>query len=169
MSPLPPPTPTPLSPAPRPLNPPPPCSPCLPDGGGIWPTLRGDYTGATPCWAEAATPDNCTYTPFTNISVAKNGGVPQAADIDAHAASVAANVAEKIPDAAFSGLLILDFEGWRPAAADNDAVYPEGYTLSKYTQHSRSLVRVSHPDCERRQPTPPPDAPDECPQGRRRR
>ena len=67
---------------------------------------------------------------------------------------VAANVAAKIPDAAFSGLLILDFEGWRPAAADNDAVYPEGYTLSKYTQHSRSLVRVSHPDCERRQPTP---------------
>ena len=48
--------------------------------------------------------------------MAKNGGVPQAADIDAHAASVADTVAAKIPDAAFSGLLILDFEGWRPAA-----------------------------------------------------
>ena len=104
--------------------------------------------------------------------MAKNGGVPQAADIDAHAASVAANVAAKIPDAAFSGLLILDFEGWRPAAADNDAVYPEGYTLSKYTQHSRSLVRLSNPDCERQHPTPPDPCtrpPDECPQGRRRR
>jgi hypothetical protein len=41
--------------------------------------------------------------------------------------------------------VILDFEGWRPLSADNDAVYPDGYTLSLYTQHSRSLVRAAHP------------------------
>lgn len=32
----------------------------------------------------------------------------------------------------------------RPVAADNDAVYPLGHTLSIYTQYSRSLVKAAH-------------------------
>ena len=115
-----------------------------------FPTLRGDYGGGVPCWAADAAADNCTLTPFTNISVVRNGGVPQAADVEAAAAACAKALAVAVPDTNFSGLLILDFEGWRPVAADNDVVLRTegagaGFTLSLYTQYSRQLVQQQHP------------------------
>ena len=115
-----------------------------------FPTLRGDYGGGIPCWAADAAADNCTFTPFTNISVVRNGGVPQVADVEAAASACAKALAAAVPDTNFSGLLILDFEGWRPVAADNDVVLRTegagaGFTLSLYTQYSRQLVQQQHP------------------------
>jgi parallel beta-helix repeat protein len=112
---------------------------------GLWPKLEGVYGGETPCWADGAELDNCTYTPFSDIT-ATNGGVPQAGDVGKHAAAAAKALAAKAPATDFSGIVILDFEGWRPVAADNDAIYPAGYTLSLYTQYSRTMVKAAHPD-----------------------
>ena len=90
-----------------------------------FPSLHGVYIhGSVPCWSPGADPATCTLTPFANVSVAKNGGVPQAADVQAVAATAAAALVgdSRIP-ANFSGLLVLDMESWRPVSADNDALY----------------------------------------------
>jgi hypothetical protein len=118
---------------------------------GAFPALRGDYiAGSIPCWADGASADNCTLRPFANISVVRNGGVPQAADVQAVANKTAsALLADSRVPANFSGLLVLDFEAWRPLSADNDALYSPlstgGYTLSLYTQYGRQLVQQQHP------------------------
>ena len=147
-----------------------------------FPGLRGVYSGATPCWALEADKTNCSYTPWTNITVVKNGGkqqtwrtvlnlfppctacrtqrshveccgsctsgVPQAADVQAVAAHAAAVLTgDPRMHSNFSGLLVLDFEAWRPVSADNDALYSAaGYTLSLYTQYGRQLVQEQHPE-----------------------
>ena len=109
---------------------------------GAFPSLRGDYTGGVNCWADGASADNCTLTPFANVSVVRNGGVLQAADVEAVANHTKAALQGRVP-ANFSGLLVLDFEAWRPLSADNDAPYSPlstggGYTLSQY---GRQLVQ----------------------------
>lgn len=112
-----------------------------------FPQLRGVYSGAVPCWADGAAADNCSYTPWANITVVKNGGVPQAADVQTIATQAAATLTgdARVP-ANFSGMLILDMEAWRPVSADNDALYSSaGHTLSLYTQYGRQLVQAQHP------------------------
>jgi hypothetical protein len=76
---------------------------------GLWPQLRGQYGGGTPCWAVGADPSNCTYTPFSNITVRRNGGVPQAGDVQVHAAAAAESLAAAAPSGNFSGLGALAF------------------------------------------------------------
>ena len=98
---------------------------------GDWPKLNASMN-ATACWSEHS--PGCSWNPWGRIVASANGGVPQAANITAHTAQVARDIASMIPDAHFSGLLIIDWEAWRPLYAQND----DG--LSAYREYSRRLV-----------------------------
>lgn len=99
---------------------------------GLFPTLHGELVG-TACWTGERP---CNSTPWGEINVTSNGGVPQAADLAAHTAAVASDVEQQLPDPEFSGLLIVDYEAWRP-------LYSECYdSLSLYREYSMRLVRA---------------------------
>ena len=103
---------------------------------GLWPSLDAKLN-ATPCWTGKKP---CSWNPWGMIVAKQNGGVPQAADLNAHVASVKAAVATSIPDPGFAGVAIMDWEAWRPLSDENyDA-------LSCYTEYSRRLTRQLHPD-----------------------
>jgi hyaluronoglucosaminidase len=88
---------------------------------GLFPTLKGTRK-ASGFWQ------------WGNITATSNGGVPQAADLEAHSASVEQDVIAMIPDPAFAGVLIVDYEAWRP-------LYSECYdSMSIYREFSRRLV-----------------------------
>jgi hyaluronoglucosaminidase len=99
---------------------------------GLFPTLHGELIGS-PCWTGSRP---CNSTPWGEINVTSNGGVPQEADLAAHTAAVASDVQQQLPDPDFSGLLIVDYEAWRP-------LYSECYdSLSLYREYSMRLVRA---------------------------
>lgn len=79
---------------------------------------------------------NCSWTPWGEIWPISNGGVPQAGDVDAHAAAVANATARIVPDEDFEGLLVMDWEAWRPLFDANDD------NLGVYSEYSRRLVRA---------------------------
>ena len=110
---------------------------CLYSGSfGLWPKLNVSLN-ATPCWT-GQTP--CSWTPWSTIDVLENGGVPQAANLTLHLEKVSTDVVRAIPDSTFSGMIILDFEEWRPVLSSNfDA-------LSYNIVYSRSLVQNKHPE-----------------------
>ena len=58
------------------------------------------------------------------------------ANLSLHLDQLTADVENLIPDAAFEGLAVVDWEAWRPLTAEND----DG--LSLYTEYSRRLVAV---------------------------
>ena len=99
---------------------------------GLFPRLHGELNG-TACWTGARP---CTGRPWGQINVTANGGVPQAADLAAHHAAVVSDVTGTLPDPEFSGLLIVDYEAWRP-------LYSECYdSLSLYREYSMRLVQA---------------------------
>jgi len=98
---------------------------------GAFPTVSASQN-ATACWT-SHTP-NCSWNPWDEINATANGGVPQAANISLHKAQVVSDVESAIPDPDFSGLLVVDWETWRPLASENY----DG--LSCYTEYSRRLV-----------------------------
>lgn len=99
---------------------------------GLLPTLRGQLNG-TACWTKARP---CASEPWGEINATSNGGVPQAADLAAHTAAVKSDVAGQISDADFAGVLVVDYEAWRP-------LFSECYdTKSVYQEYSRRLVRA---------------------------
>jgi hypothetical protein len=82
-------------------------------GPSTWPRLKATQGDVLPCWSGK---HPCTWNQsliWTNITVASNGGVPQAGDIELHKAAVAALVEQNIPDPAWAGYGIFDWEAWR--------------------------------------------------------
>lgn len=67
----------------------------------------------------------------------ENGGVPQQADINAHLDELRKDIAAAIPDPNFTGLAIIDYEGWGPIF--DTAKEP-------YKEMSRRLARERHPE-----------------------
>lgn len=104
---------------------------------GLWPLLDAKMN-ATPCWGGRRP---CSWQPWGDISPAQNGGVPQAADanLSAHTYALSRAVELEMPEVAFDGVVIVDFEAWRP-------LYSENYDgLSAYSEYSRRLIRRAHP------------------------
>eukprot|EP00658_Telonema_sp_P-2_P060663 TRINITY_DN49510_c0_g1_i1.p1 TRINITY_DN49510_c0_g1~~TRINITY_DN49510_c0_g1_i1.p1 ORF type:complete len:341 (-),score=43.97 TRINITY_DN49510_c0_g1_i1:159-1181(-) len=109
-------------------------------GPDSWPRLKATPNPAiNPCWTGKMP---CTWNQteiWRNITVEANGGVPQAGDIDAHRAAVAAIVQEQIPDPHWAGYGIFDWESWRVLYRQNDDA------LSYNTHYSELLVQQQHP------------------------
>ena len=102
---------------------------------GLWPKLNATLN-ATPCWTGQKP---CSWTPWGSIDVLENGGVPQAANLSLHLEMVAADTVRELPDPEYSGIVILDFEVWRPVLQANyDA-------LSFNIAFSHMLVKKKHP------------------------
>lgn len=102
---------------------------------GRFPTLTGTFN-ATPCWTGRKP---CSWNPWGDITPVVNGGVPQAADLATHVRQLTQDVVATGAPTDFAGLLILDWEAWRPSAEENDDF------LSMYTEYSARLVRKEHP------------------------
>lgn len=98
---------------------------------GAFPSLTATQN-ATPCWSSHV--PGCSWNPWDQITPTSNGGVPQVANLSLHLEQLTADVENLIPDAAFEGLAVVDWEAWRPLTAEND----DG--LSLYTEYSRRLV-----------------------------
>ncbi|XP_061113365.1 hyaluronidase-1 [Conger conger] len=80
------------------------------------------------------------YPYYTVRREAVNGGVPQNSSLQQHLNATQANIVAAIPSADFQGLVVVDWESWRPLWArnwDTKRVYWEG---------SQALVRAKHPD-----------------------
>ena len=78
-------------------------------GPSTWPRLTATQGDVLPCWSGK---HPCTWNQsliWKNITVASNGGVPQAGDIELHKAAVAALVEENIPDPAWAGYALFTF------------------------------------------------------------
>ena len=106
---------------------------------GDWPSLNASVN-ATPCWLSPGGKQPCSWNPWGQIAPLTNGGVPQVANVSAHEARLSAIIQERIPSASFAGVVIVDWEAWRPLTDENDD------SLSCYTEYSRRLVRAVHPD-----------------------
>lgn len=82
------------------------------------------------------------YPYFTNEQGTNsyNGGMPQLIDLAAHLRKMKRDIIKKIPDPDYSGLVIIDWEGWRPTWERNFD--------SKRIYQSRSveLVQDKHPE-----------------------
>ena len=99
---------------------------------GLFPTLTGELNG-TACWTKARP---CATQPWGEITAKTNGGVPQAADLAAHTAQVKVDVANMIPDEHFDGILVVDYEAWRPLFSECCD------SLSLYREYFARLVRA---------------------------
>ena len=109
-------------------------------GPSTWPRLTATQGDVPPCWSGK---HPCTWNQsliWKNITVASNGGVPQAGDIELHKAAVAALVKQNIPNPAWAGYGIFDWEAWRASFDEND----DGLSYSNY--YSTLLVKQQHPD-----------------------
>ena len=82
-----------------------------------------------------------SWNPWGSINVSANGGVPQAANVTAHVEAIRPHIESSVPDPAFAGILIVDWETWRPLTAENDDY------VSYYTEYSARLVRAD-PACQ---------------------
>ncbi|XP_008287522.1 hyaluronidase-1 isoform X2 [Stegastes partitus] len=69
-----------------------------------------------------------------------NGGVPQNSSLSEHLRAATADIHTYIPDRAFQGLAVVDWESWRP-------VWERNWDSKQvYWEASRALVRSRHPD-----------------------
>ena len=74
---------------------------------------------------------------ITGAGVAVAGGVPQAANLSLHLATIRATLQFLVPDfAAYRGNVVIDMEHWLPVLADS---------APAYTNLSVALVRAAHP------------------------
>lgn len=69
----------------------------------------------------------------------RNGGVPQEGNVTKHLEIYRHTVDELVPDRNHSGLIIIDFESWRPIFRQNWGV------LSAYKDVSYQIERQRHP------------------------
>lgn len=69
----------------------------------------------------------------------RNGGVPQEGNITKHLEIYRENINELVPDANNNGLVIIDFESWRPIFRQNFGV------LSTYKDVSFQIEKERHP------------------------
>jgi hyaluronoglucosaminidase len=98
---------------------------CTPWSGGLWPTLTSD-------------------------SAPVNGGVPQAANLTAHLDEIRRTIDGWIPDAAWDGNAVFDFEAWTPSWAGNSDPNPD-YHSRRYQNYSAALVQAAHPEWDHAQ------------------
>jgi hypothetical protein len=75
--------------------------------------------------------------------VAVNGGVPQAANMTKHMASLAFHLATWVPDVNFTGNIVIDFEVWTPIWELNRD--PSIWHGKRYQTYSEKLARAQHP------------------------
>ena len=68
-----------------------------------------------------------------------NGGLPQLANLSAHAAKLRSDIASAIPDPEWAGVAFIDYESWQPVWDWNDNCCPA------YQAASIALVRQAHP------------------------
>ncbi|XP_008258910.3 hyaluronidase-1 isoform X2 [Oryctolagus cuniculus] len=81
-----------------------------------------------------------TYPYYTPAGEPVFGGLPQNASLATHLARTFHDILAAMPAPDFSGLVVIDWEAWRPRWAFNwDA-------KDIYRQRSRALVRATHPD-----------------------
>lgn len=69
----------------------------------------------------------------------RNGGVPQEGDLTKHLDQYKKHVDELIPDVNNNGLIIIDFESWRPIFRQNFGV------LKEYKELSYKIEQKNHP------------------------
>lgn len=81
-----------------------------------------------------------TYPYYTSAGEPVFGGLPQNASLDAHLARMFQDILAAMPVADFSGLVVIDWEAWRPRWAFN------WDSKDIYRQRSRELVQGQHPD-----------------------
>lgn len=70
----------------------------------------------------------------------KNGGIPQLGNLSAHLAKAARDIDTLLPDPAFDGLGIVDWEAWRVLFSLNFD------SLSDYQEASINLTKKQHPN-----------------------
>ena len=68
-----------------------------------------------------------------------NGGLPQLANLSAHAAKLRSDIASAIPDPEWAGVAFIDYESWQPVWDWNDNCCPA------YQAASIALVRQANP------------------------
>ncbi|XP_021565792.1 hyaluronidase-1 isoform X2 [Carlito syrichta] len=81
-----------------------------------------------------------TYPYYTPAGDPVFGGLPQNASLGAHLARTFQDILAAMPAPDFSGLVVIDWEAWRPRWAFN------WDTKDIYRQRSRALVQAQHPD-----------------------
>lgn len=69
----------------------------------------------------------------------RNGGVPQEGNLSKHLELYRQNVDELVPDQSNEGLIIIDFESWRPIFRQNFGV------LTPYKNISFQIEKQRHP------------------------
>lgn len=69
----------------------------------------------------------------------RNGGVPQEGNLTLHLEQFKVTMDELVPDVQNNGLIIIDFESWRPIFRQNFGA------LSKYKDVSYDIERQNHP------------------------
>ncbi|XP_075795652.1 hyaluronidase-1 isoform X2 [Pelodiscus sinensis] len=80
------------------------------------------------------------YPHYTPEGTAAHGGLPQNSSLRAHLSKAERDIAAAIAEPGFRGLVVIDWESWRPVWARNwDA-------LELYKEKSEELVREQHPD-----------------------
>jgi hypothetical protein len=76
--------------------------------------------------------------------VAANGGVPQAANVTEHMASLVNHLATWVPDVNFTGNIVIDFEAWTPIWEQNTERVGDWHA-KRYQTYSEKLARAQHP------------------------
>ncbi|XP_067417242.1 hyaluronidase-1 [Emydura macquarii macquarii] len=80
------------------------------------------------------------YPHYTVAGTAVHGGVPQNGSLQAHLEKARRDIEAAIPEPGFQGLVVIDWESWRPVWERNwDA-------LELYKEKSKELVLERHPD-----------------------
>lgn len=74
-----------------------------------------------------------------------NGGIPQLAPLQDHLRAASSDINNAIPNEAFSGLSVIDWESWRPLFVHNF----DSKRIYKFL--SKQLVRQKHPNWNKRQ------------------
>ncbi|XP_027692992.1 hyaluronidase-1-like [Vombatus ursinus] len=81
-----------------------------------------------------------TYPWYTPVGQPINGGLPQNASVWAHLVKSYKDILDALPEPDFKGVVVIDWEEWRPIWATN-------WDSKKiYQEHSLDLVRERHPD-----------------------
>jgi hypothetical protein len=88
-----------------------------------------------------------SYGAFPELSstgkVTVNGGVPQAANMTEHMASLVNHLATWVPDVNFTGNIVIDFEAWTPIWEENGGA--SNWHAKRYQTFSEKLARAQHP------------------------
>jgi hyaluronoglucosaminidase len=74
-----------------------------------------------------------------NSDKRRNGGVPQEGNLELHLEKFKKSMNELVPDVQNNGIIVIDFESWRPILRQNFG------ELSQYKEVSYKIERNRHP------------------------